>query len=107
MEKAEQIVVFITAGTQDEAQNIARILLDERKVACVNIVSGVESLFWWQGKIDKVAEYLLIAKSELSLLVKIVDTVKKAHNYEVPEILALPIIGGNRDYLEWIHSEVR
>ena len=107
MEKAEQIVVFITAGTQDEAQNIARILLDERKVACVNIVSGVESLFWWQGKIDKAAEYLLIAKSELSLLVKIVDTVKKAHNYEVPEILALPIIGGNRDYLEWIHSEVR
>ena len=107
MEKAEQIVVFITAGTQDEAQNIARILLDERKVACVNIVSGVESLFWWQGEIDKATEYLLIAKSEVTLLEQIVDTVKKAHSYKVPEVIALPIIGGNRDYLEWIRSELR
>ncbi len=67
----------------------------------------MDSLFWWQGKLDSATESLLIVKTEASLLPGIVELVKGVHSYEVPEIIALPIIGGNEDYLRWTDSEVR
>ena len=76
------------------------------RAACVNIVPRVNSLFRWQGKVDSAQESLLIIKSIASLLPKIVEMVKRAHSYEVPEIIALPIISGNEDYLKWMDSEV-
>ena len=81
-------------------------LRHRRKAACINIVPGVSSLFRWQGKLDSAQENLLIIKTKASLLAEIVRLVKEIHSYEVPEIIALPIIGGNEDYLKWIHSEV-
>ncbi len=66
----------------------------------------VNSLFRWQGKLDSAQESLLIIKTRASLLPEIIETVKKAHSYEVPEIIALPIVGGNEDYLKWMDSEV-
>lgn len=106
MKEEGKIVIFVTTDTQEEAQKIATRLLNQRKVACVNIVPRVDSLFWWQGKLDSARESLVIAKTKASLLPEVVSLVKDVHSYEVPEIIALPIIGGNEDYLNWIDSEV-
>jgi len=107
MEAFPYIVLFITTATAEEAQRISRVLLEQRKVACVNIVPRVNSLFWWQGKLDSAEESLLIVKTKASQLSEIVPLVKELHSYDIPELIALPIIGGNQDYLEWIQKEVR
>lgn len=107
MDKSSYIVVFITAATADEAQKISRTLLDRRLAACINIVPKVNSQFWWQGKIDSAQENLLIIKTKASRLDEIIELVKGLHSYAVPEIIALPITGGNQDYLEWIETEVK
>ncbi len=100
------IVLFITTANAEEAQQISRILLEQRKAACVNIISEIDSLFWWEDKLDSAHESLLIVKTKASLLSEIIKLVKKAHSYDVPEIIALPVVGGNQDYLEWIDSSV-
>lgn len=99
------LVVFITTANAVEAQRIANILLSERKAACINIVPQVHSRFWWQGKIDSADETLLIVKTKASLLDDLIGLVKENHSYEVSEIIALPIVGGNQDYLRWIDDE--
>ena len=106
MEKFASVVVFITTDTGREAQQIAEILLEQKKAACVNIVPQVDSHFWWQGEIDSAREHLLIVKTRAALLDEVVKLVKEAHSYEVPEVIALPIIGGNPDYLKWLDEEV-
>ena len=106
MEEPKYIVVFITTGGTEEAQRISRILLEQRKVACVNIIPKVDSLFWWEDKLDSAQENLLIVKTKASLLPEIINLVKGVHSYTVPEIIALPIVGGNQDYLEWIEKSV-
>ncbi len=100
------LVLLVTVGSSEEAHKIAHELLNRRKVACVNIVPGVSSLFWWQEKLDSAQENLLIIKTKASLLSDIVTLVSQIHSYDVPEIIALPIVGGNQDYLEWIGREV-
>jgi len=107
MEEFTYIVLFITTSNGEEAYKIAEVLLNQRKVACVNIVPKVSSFFWWQGKLDSAQESLLVAKSKASLLPDIINLVKGVHCYEVPEIIALPIVGGNQDYLEWMGKEVK
>jgi len=107
MEESAYIVLFITTATAEEAERISKALLNQRKVACVNIVPRVSSLFWWQDKLDSAQESLLIVKTKASLLDEIVRLVKELHSYDIPEIIALPIVGGNQDYLEWIGKEVR
>jgi len=102
-----KIVVLVTSSSEEEAHKVAELLLAKRKAACVNIVPGVDSSFWWQGKLDSTRESLLIIKTRASLLTEIIGLVKSVHSYEVPEIIALPIIGGNEDYLKWIDDEVR
>ena len=96
------IVIFITAKNGREANKIAARLVKDKLIACVNIVKGVKSIFWWEGKVDEAGETLLILKSKKSCFQKIVKTVKALHSYTVPEIIALPIVGGNKDYLDWI-----
>jgi len=100
------LVVFITTANAVEAHRIANILISERKAACINIVPQVHSRFWWQGKIDSADETLLIVKTKASLLDQLIGLVKENHSYEVPEIIALPIMGGNQDYLKWIDDEI-
>jgi periplasmic divalent cation tolerance protein len=106
MEESAYIVLFITTATVEEAQQISKVLLNQRKAACVNIVPKVSSLFWWQDKLDSAQESLLIVKTKASQLNEIVRLVKELHSYDIPEIIALPIVGGNQDYLEWIDKEV-
>jgi periplasmic divalent cation tolerance protein len=93
--------------SQYEVHSIADLLVSKRKAACVNIVPRVNSLFWWQGNLDSAQESLLIVKTMASLLPEIVNLVKGIHSYEVPKIIALPIIGGSEDYLKWLNSEVK
>ena len=107
MKKADKVVVLITTSSEEEAHKIAELLVNRRKAACVNIVPGVDSLFWWNEKLDSAHESLMLVKTRAALLPEIVNLVKGVHSYTVPEIIALPIIGGNQDYLEWIDKEVR
>ncbi len=100
------IVVLITTGTPEEAQRIAAVLLEQRKAACVNIIPQVSSRFWWKGKLDSAEESLLIVKTRASLLDEIVALVREVHSYDVAEVIALPVVGGNQDYLDWMGGEV-
>jgi periplasmic divalent cation tolerance protein len=102
-----KIVILVTTGSDAESHKIADLLLSKRRASCVNIVPALESSFWWQGKLGSATESLLIIKTKASLLPDIVNIVKAEHSYDVPEIIALPIIGGNEDYLQWISDEVR
>ena len=104
MKKTDRIIVLITASSEDEARNIAELLVNGKKAACVNIVPGVDSLFWWEGKIESARESLLLVKTKASLLPEIVELVNRTHSYEVPEIIALPIIAGSDDYLKWLDT---
>ncbi len=106
MEQRNYIVVFITVKDSEEAQKIANSLLKRRQAACVNIVPEVNSHFWWKDKLDSTQESLLIVKTKESLLPELMKSVKKIHSYSIPEIIALPIVGGSQDYLDWIDSEV-
>ena len=106
MSNSEYIVVFITTEAGEEAVLISKVLLEQRKAACINIIDGVNSMYWWQGKIDSTCESLLIVKTRGSLLEDIIQIVKEIHSNDVPEIIALPITGGNKDYLEWVGKEV-
>jgi len=107
MEEFAYTVLFITTANTEEARRISSALLNQKKVACVNIVPRVSSLFWWQDKIDSAQESLLIVKTKTSLLNEIITLVRQIHSYDVPEIIALPIVGGNQDYLDWIGREVK
>jgi len=99
--------VLVTAPNVSQAKKIAHFLLKEKLVACVNIINNLESFFWWQGKIDRAKESLLIIKTKKSLVGKLIKAVKSKHPYSVPEIIALPIILGNKDYLSWIDESCR
>lgn len=102
MTKVKHAVLLITTATPEEAHKIANGLLEKKKAACVNIVDNIHSHFWWQGKIDSARENLLIVKTRASLIPEVVRLVKELHSYSVPEVIALPVIGGNPDYLKWI-----
>ncbi len=98
------IVVLITAGSIEEGERIAGSLVDNHLAACVNVVPSVKSIFFWGGKSDQQSEVLLIAKSTKALLSQIIDHVKKIHSYSVPEVIAIPVIGGSEDYLKWVEE---
>ncbi len=103
----DEILALITASTTDEAARIGTVLVEERLAACVNIIPGVQSLFYWEGKARDEREALLIVKSRLPLFERLMARVKSIHSYTVPEIIALPIIGGSREYLDWLHETTR
>jgi len=101
----EPIVVFVTTANFEEARRIADALVLEKKAACVNIVPGVHSIYRWEGKIEHSDEHLLIVKTRAALFTEVADTIKSLHSYKVPEIIALPIIDSNPDYIAWLGLE--
>jgi periplasmic divalent cation tolerance protein len=105
--KKEYVVLFVTAASSQEAENIAQSIIKEKLAACVNIINGVKSLFWWEGKIDAAEELLLVIKTRRSCIPELIPLIKSQHSYTVPEIIALPILAGNSDYLEWIYESTR
>ena len=97
--------IYITCGSEAEAGNIGTVLVERRLAACVNILPGMRSLYWWQGKVESGRETVLIAKTRDDLVEELTEAVKAMHGYEVPCVVALPVTGGNRDFLDWIDSE--
>ena len=98
------VLVFVTTSTKAEAKKIAQALLEKRLIACANIYGPVESSFWWQGKIDEAKEFLVFIKSDQQLVAKLAEVVEQMHSYEVPEVLAIPIVGGFQPYLKWLRE---
>jgi periplasmic divalent cation tolerance protein len=96
------IVVMVTTANKEEAEKIAQRLLEAKLIACANIFGPVQSRFLWSGKIDVAEEYLVIMKSRRDLFGKLSETVKALHSYEVPEIIALPLVAGSKAYLSWL-----
>lgn len=100
-----KIVVLSTAGSIEQAQAIARALVEGRLAACVNILPGVQSVYHWQGSINQDAEVLLVIKSRAELFHQLAAEIKRIHTYEVPEIIALPVTAGSEAYLDWLDRE--
>ncbi len=100
-------VVFVTAPKGKEPASLAKALLEKKLCACVNIIKDVDSFFWWKAKVDTAKESMLIIKTRRALLGKLISQVRRLHSYEVCEIIALPIIAGNKAYLEWVRESCR
>jgi periplasmic divalent cation tolerance protein len=101
----DKIVIFCTCSTGAEAGKIARLLVDNRLAACVNILPQIRSIYRWQGTIEDTTEVLLLVKSKLSLFERIRREIQAAHSYEVPEVIAIPIAEGAAPYLDWLDRE--
>jgi periplasmic divalent cation tolerance protein len=99
-------VVLVTAPSAEEAGRIGRALVDEHLAACANVVPAVASTYRWQGRVEEAGEALIILKTRQDLLGRLTERVKALHSYTVPEVIALPILGGNPDYLRWIDESV-
>ena len=103
----KKIVIFATFPSREEAEKASSVLLDEKLIACANIIGDVSSFFWWNAKIDSAHEVMMIAKTNESLFAEVEQTLKKNHSYEVPEIIGLPICVGSQSYLDWIDESVK
>jgi periplasmic divalent cation tolerance protein len=102
----DKIVVLCTCATVAEAESLARQVVEGRLAACVNIIPQVKSYFRWQGKLDSAEEFLLIIKSARERFEELRTALEGAHSYEIPEVIALPVVDGAQNYLNWIASNV-
>jgi periplasmic divalent cation tolerance protein len=98
----DKIVVLSTCASVKEATRIATELVEKRLAACVNLVSGVRSVYRWKNKIEKSQEVLLVIKTSRALFENVRSQIEKLHSYELPEVIALPLVDGAEQYLEWI-----
>ena len=102
----DKIVVLSTASSAAEAETIARRLVEERLAACVNVVTGVRSFYRWKGKIEDSSEWLLVIKSSRGRFEELRAALEKLHSYDVPEVIALPVVEGTKNYLNWMEGEL-
>ena len=102
----DKIVVLTTCDSQEKASGIARHLIDKRVAACVNIVPGARSVYRWKGEIEETSEWMLLIKSRRDLFDTLVAALRSVHPYDVPEIVALPVVEGGRSYLDWIDESL-
>jgi periplasmic divalent cation tolerance protein len=101
-------VVLVTCGTLTEGRKIARSVVSKRLAACVNVVlSPADSYYTWKGKLEVAREYLLVIKTTKKNLANLEKEVKRLHSYDVPELIALPVAAGSKDYLKWLEDSVR
>ena len=98
----ETVVVLVTAPTAEKAAEIARTLVEEKLAACGNVIPAVRSIYRWEGKVHDDAEALLVLKAPRKRLQELADRVVQIHPYELPEVVGLPIEGGNEKYIDWI-----
>jgi periplasmic divalent cation tolerance protein len=99
--------VYITASSVEEAEIIGRNLVSRKLAACVNIVEGMKSIYHWENKIETDEEVVLIAKTKQALIDELTENVKALHSYKCPCVVALPVIGGNPDFLKWVANETK
>ena len=102
----DKIVVLTTCNSQEQAAHLARQLVELRLAACVNIVPGVRSFYRWQDEVKKESEVVVLIKSRRDVFDKLRAAIASTHSYEVPEVLALPVVDGSEAYLNWIDREL-
>ena len=103
----EYIQVFTTTEKKEDAEKIAKTLVEKRLAGCVQIVGPIESTYWWKGNVETAEEWLLFIKTRKNLYEELEKAVKEIHPYETPEIIAMPIVTGSKDYLEWLRNELK
>ena len=104
---AEYIQIFTTTEKKDDAEVISREMVEKRLAACAQVVGPIMSTYWWKEEIERTEEWLCIMKSRRDLYHELENAVKSIHPYEVPEIVALPIVSGSQSYLKWLDQEVK
>ncbi|MDG4576113.1 MAG: divalent-cation tolerance protein CutA [Defluviicoccus sp.] len=97
--------MYSTAPTKDEALRIARTVVDERLAACANVIAGVTSMYWWEGSVQEDVEAVIIMKTRADLVEALTSRVRDLHSYQCPCVVAVPIEGGNAEFLHWITAE--
>ena len=100
-------IVLSTAGSEDEARNLARHLVEHQLAACVNIIPQIESIYRWQGKVESSQEWLLLIKTTAERFPAVRDAIRELHSYELPECVALTIENGSPLYLQWLADSVK
>jgi periplasmic divalent cation tolerance protein len=101
------VMVYMTAGSLGEARKIALELVSQRLVACANIIEGVHSCYWWEGKVQEEGETVIIAKTKKELFPMLVERVRSIHSYICPCIVALPLVDGYDPFLSWVRRETQ
>ena len=102
----DKIVVLTTCASEQEAEALARSMVEQGVAACVNVIGGVKSYYHWQGKLESAAEWLLLIKSSRSAFAALRAALERAHSYEVPEVIALPVVDGSPNYLNWLSTNL-
>jgi periplasmic divalent cation tolerance protein len=106
LQMTNKIVVLCTCSTEEEADRLARLLVEKRLAACVNIISHVRSHYRWEGKLDSAEEKLLVIKSSRERFEALRIALEQAHSYQLPEVIALPVVEGAANYLNWIDASI-
>ncbi len=104
---SEYVQILTTVGSEEEAQRICDILIESRLAACVQVAGPVSSTYRWQGKVEREQEWQCLAKTEARLYDEVEAAIRRAHSYEEPEILAIPVLRGSAGYLGWISESLR
>ncbi len=103
----DYIQIFTTVEKKEDAEKIAKIVVEKRLAGCVQVLGPIKSTYWWKGNIESAEEYLCIMKSKKNFYAELEKTIKEIHPYEIPEIIALPIIAGYENYLKWLTAELK
>lgn len=103
----EYIQVFTTTEKKEDAEKIVKALVEKRLAGCIQIVGPIVSTYWWKDNVETAEEWLCFIKSKKALYDELEKAIKEIHPYETPEIIAMPIVSGNKDYLEWLKNELK
>ncbi|MEX2262894.1 MAG: divalent-cation tolerance protein CutA [Bryobacteraceae bacterium] len=103
----DKIVVYSTCASAEEAERIARRLVEERLAACVNVLPGMVSYYRWQGAIEQSSEWLLLIKTSRDRVDEVRRSIESLHSYQVPEVIAVPIVEGSVNYMNWLDAELK
>jgi periplasmic divalent cation tolerance protein len=101
------LIIFSTCGSEEEAKRLAQVLVEEKLAGCVNVIRGIESIYRWEDKVESAAECLLVIKTEAGRFDALSARLQDLHSYEVPEVVAFPIVRGAEKYLGWLKEQVR
>ena len=104
--RPDAVVVFITTPNREEASELAQMLVEARLAACVQILPRIDSIYRWQGRVERQEEVLLLAKTLRSKFADLEREVRARHSYETPEIVAVPVVDGSAQYLAWLTNDL-
>jgi len=103
---SEYLQVMTTTATEQQAQEIAAALVDQRRAACAQVIGPLTSVYRWQGKVEQASEWLCTIKTRQSMFPAVESAIRQLHDYDCPEIIAMPIVGGSADYLHWLGEQL-